>query len=334
MYCKNPGKVVNGEVQVFPNQDQRRYPAKADNPEEYPQYTRIKYSCEAGYTLKGEEEITCGVNGFWSARKPICEGECGKSKMSATNRITNGEPTVAGQWPWVVAVATVSGGESMVVCGAALIDRRHILTAAHCFDEPGSFELYFGKYHRDAAADDKHVLKRTNLTVTMNPHYNRTTYDSDIALVRFSPDIHYSTRIQPICLPNTESTADNIRRGKSGIVAGWGINERNLPAESLFMAFLPVLPGDHCAKAYQKQGKFFPITSNMYCAGFEKGVTSICMGDSGSPMVFYDSFSERYTLEGLVSFGVRDECSEPERYTVITKVLPYLPWVIRTKLIS
>ncbi|XP_054716821.1 limulus clotting factor C-like [Uloborus diversus] len=324
IYCRDPGTILNGKVAVFTEDGK-----DGSLSDKYLEGTILEYECQNGYEMIGSYSISCEIDGFWSGVTPSCVEECGKVKMRTTTRITNGKPTVAGQWPWMVAVATVSGGESTIECGGVLIDRRHILTAAHCLDTPGTFELYFGKYHRNAALDDKH-----NLTVTTNPHYNSTTYDSDIALVRFTPDIHYSTRIQPICLPTTESTADNIRRGKSGIVAGWGTNEKNLPSDALYMAFLPVLPGDHCAKAYQKQGKYFPITSNMYCSGFEKGGTSICMGDSGSPMVFYDSFSEKYTLEGLVSFGVRDECSEPERYTVIIKVLPYLPWVIRTKLIS
>ncbi|XP_054716392.1 limulus clotting factor C-like [Uloborus diversus] len=263
---------------------------------------------------------------------PSCEtGTCGQSLVQTVGKITHGERTKAGEWPWMVAIAINYKNFSNVVCGGALIDTQTVLTAAHCFDTPDVFELFFGKYRRQTADDDEKVEKRTNLTVKIHPNYNKTTYDSDIAVVRFSPRIKYNDRVQPICLPSFETTAHNIHRGKKGYVTGWGLNEKDMPSDALFMAHLPVMPADFCVKAYQNQGLQLPITSNMFCAGFENGGTSACTGDSGSPMVFRDRRLHRYVVEGLVSFGVSGECGLPRRYTVFTKIQPYLPWIFHNK---
>ncbi|XP_054716790.1 limulus clotting factor C-like [Uloborus diversus] len=331
VFCRDPGPIKNGKAMVYPpGGNARRFVVEHNF--EYLEGTVLEYDCEDGYTPIGALSITCGSNGFWSAVIPSCIETCGKPQVM-TQRITFGAETRAGQWPWTVAVAVIYDSVSVVECGGVLIDRRSVLTAAHCFDTSGSFELYFGKHRRQAEDDDNQVDKRTNLAVTIHPSYNGSTFDSDIALVRFWPEIRYTSRIQPICLPTPESTANNIRRGKDGIVTGWGLNEKDMPSDSLFMAYLPVLPGDYCMKAYRSQGKNFPITSNMYCAGRDEGGMSACSGDSGSPMVFYDEVMEHYTLEGIVSFGVNGQCSMPKSYTVMTKILPYLPWVIRTNYI-
>ncbi len=34
------------------------------------------YSCDAGYSLTGSTERTCGADGMWSLSEPVCEGEC------------------------------------------------------------------------------------------------------------------------------------------------------------------------------------------------------------------------------------------------------------------
>ena len=67
----------------------------------------------------------------------------------------------------------------------------------------------------------------------------------------------------------------------------------------------------------------------MFCAGYEDTRQSVCGGDSGSPLVFYDKKTERYTLEGLVSFGVRGQCGVAGKYAIFTKVFKFKSWIIR-----
>ena len=50
---------------------------------------------------------------------------------------TGGEEAVPGSWPWQVRIGfyNVLGVKAGFMCGGSIIDQRHILTAAHCFDQ-------------------------------------------------------------------------------------------------------------------------------------------------------------------------------------------------------
>ncbi|XP_043356656.1 LOW QUALITY PROTEIN: complement receptor type 1-like [Dermochelys coriacea] len=43
----------------------------------FPSGTYVNYSCEPGYTLRGEASIYCTTSGTWSHPSPLCEGGCG-----------------------------------------------------------------------------------------------------------------------------------------------------------------------------------------------------------------------------------------------------------------
>lgn len=250
--------------------------------------------------------------------------------MQTSRRVINGDKTEAGEWPWVVAIAIRENNVSRIICGGAVINSRTVVTAAHCLvTDP--LTLYFGKLHRYDKNDDAKVMRRQSTRMIRHPDFNSSTFDSDIGLIMF-PAIRFTDRVQPICLPSFESTARNLMTGGKGYVTGWGLTEHSLPADRLLLAQLPYLNNDECLAAYRRQEVNLPISRNMFCAGFKDGQQSACTGDSGSPLVFYDRPTRRYTIEGLVSFGVVGQCGLPERYTVFTKVSLFAPWILRTLL--
>ena len=64
---------------------------------------------------------TCG-------RRSNALGNLGRVKTSSFQQ----GDTEFGEYPWHGAILRRDAGENVYVCGGALIDSRHLLTAAHC----------------------------------------------------------------------------------------------------------------------------------------------------------------------------------------------------------
>ena len=58
---------------------------------------------------------------------------CGIASMFST-RIVSGLQSSVGAWPWVAALGYLEqqSGDIYYLCGASLVTRRHLVTAAHC----------------------------------------------------------------------------------------------------------------------------------------------------------------------------------------------------------
>ncbi|GFT31301.1 sushi, von Willebrand factor type A, EGF and pentraxin domain-containing protein 1 [Nephila pilipes] len=327
--CRSNVSISNGKIVVVVNGNILLNTSSSrinQDDFQYPSGTQLSYFCENGYALRGESKLVCENTGFWSAEAPVCIEDCGRSRLQSIHRIAHGTKTVAGEWPWTVALAVTRSNATKMVCGGALLDRRTVLTAAHCLEGYQTVVLYFGKYHRSNRLDDSEVKTRTSSRLISHPRFNIATYDNDIALVKFVPDVQYSERIQKICLPNSESTKINLVPGQKGYVTGWGFTEKQMLSEELLMAHLPVQSNQNCVKAYARSDYTLNLNYGKFCAG---GSINTCQGDSGSPLVFYDRDTDRHTVEGLVSFGLNEECGLPDRYTVFTRVVHFMPWILR-----
>lgn len=338
-YCQNPGYVLNGRKTVLPFIDPRTNRKSLQDDEDFPRGVKLVYYCDTGFSITGSKIIECQETGTWSSAAPTCEKPtsrqiqgCGRSAFSLTGKILHGEKTVQGEWPWQLAYVENRRLGMSITCGAALIGHSTAITAAHCI-LPRRLDktfLYFGKYYTDFSKDDNEVLSRKASEFIVHPRYNRRNMDNDIALVRFSPEVQYTTKIQPICLPTPETTSENLQRGAKGWVTGWGTTENGTDSDILLMAQLPVVSSGQCRDMYRRENLTIQITNNMYCAGHAEGGTDSCTGDSGGPMVFYDSVTESYVLEGIVSFGVKGptgSCGQKNRYGVYTKVSNYATWI-------
>lgn len=338
-YCENPGDVDNGWKTVSQFVDPRTNQNVFEDADDFPRGVRLIYYCNTGFSRKGSQIIKCEESGRWSSAKPTCQSEtakqlqgCGHSSYAVVEKILHGDRTVEGQWPWQVAYAENRRLGMTITCGAALISHNVVLTAAHCV-LPRRLDktfLYFGKFFSDFSKDDNGVLSAKATEFIVHPSYNRRNMDNDIAMVRFSPDVPYNTRIRPICLPAPDTTSQNIKSGVKGVVTGWGTTENGTDSDILLMAQLPVVTRVQCQNNYRRENLAIQISNNMYCAGSAEGGTDSCTGDSGGPMVFYNSLTQSYVVEGIVSFGVKGptgSCGQVNRYGVYTKVSNYVTWI-------
>ncbi|GFT31306.1 sushi, von Willebrand factor type A, EGF and pentraxin domain-containing protein 1 [Nephila pilipes] len=101
--CEYNGPIPNGLVEVFSTLNEHRQPSTSNSDQddlELPFGTRLQYSCEEGYFLRGDSNLVCESGGFWSSEEPVCMEDCGRSALQTTRPITRQRlcPENAGPW--------------------------------------------------------------------------------------------------------------------------------------------------------------------------------------------------------------------------------------------
>lgn len=311
--------------------------------------SRVQFTCESRYyNLIGSSTRTCMSEGHWSGRQPTCLPVCGISSAPRAPFIINGKPTKVGQWPWQVGLARrvenvdAPGEEKQwfLVCGGAVLTETWMVTAAHCVTEagtttvlpPSDFRLYFGKYYRNDSLDDQWVQVRRVKNVHVYPDFNPVLYDGDLALVELDVPVQLTSRVQPVCLPDTFSGMSDrhLQAGTIGVVTGWGVDEKQEYSSTLLQADVPVVASKECEEDYRETGVAISVSGRMFCAGFKEGEKQdACSGDSGGPFVMSEGAGvhERWYLEGIVSWGSPFGCAMDRQYGGYTKVAAFLDWI-------
>lgn len=231
-------------------------------------------------------------------------------------KITGGRPADPGEWPWMAALLT--RGPDKAFCGGVLITDRHVLTVAHCVMKYRRDELFvrlgeydFKRYDETRARDFKVIEIRAH------EHYDKTTYENDIAILKISRPTLFTSYIWPICMPPLGESWE----GYNGIVTGWGSQFFGGPhAYTLMEVTVPIWNQRKCEEAFVHR-----IPSSVVCAGAYEGGRDSCQGDSGSPLMVHLP-NNRWAVVGLVSWGMR--CGEPNYPGVYTRVGSYIEWIM------
>ncbi|XP_046361208.1 uncharacterized protein LOC124138544 [Haliotis rufescens] len=338
--CVNYTAVHNGQVTQL-------YRSPEDSPRQVSViafYTPVRAQCvrvtPVGRTvLESVKPYGCDAT--------ITEGtfaECGRTRKTSgirRKRVVGGDPVTPGDWPWLVSMHflkwhnfTNSSGLRHL-CGASLIGREWILSAAHCFDpdvfdgldDPDNWRVALGE-HDQSSADGTEQLMEVE-SITTHPNFtisNDGPILFDIALLKLKQPAVLSDYVNMVCLDRV----GDFPPGSRCIVSGWGQDTTDTPGTKLpFMTFLPIMEADACRDKYNALPEdhmartMVRVDDSVFCAATETGGQDACYGDSGGP--FICEKDDQWYQVGIVSLGYI--CGDLQYPGVYTKVAHYRDWI-------
>lgn len=230
------------------------------------------------------------------------------------SRIVGGVEATPGEYPFIVSLQKNYSGQFYHICGATLVRKSWVLTAAHCVfgEQKENFQFVLG-LHNISDQGEIHTAK----DIFVDPNYDDETQDYDFALVHLKEDSTY----KPLNLNHLEIPIDN-EGTLSAITAGWGtLSEGGDISQKLMKVSLKLFSNSIC-----NQGYAGAVTDRMLCAGYLEGGKDSCQGDSGGPLVY--ERRGRKVLIGVVSWG--EGCARPNLLGVYSKVNSQIDWIIST----
>merc|ERR1712223_1222684 len=249
---------------------------------------------------------------------------CGCAPVSSSNRIVGGkEVNPKGKLPYQVLFQGCAGMRGCSICGGTIVNKRFVLTAAHCYNSMfTTMHVIVGEHNYcDGVNEGGKLIKVKKMT--LHPDYNSRTIDNDIAVLELAEDLTFTKKIKPACLPSSD-TKDYS--GIASAVSGWGgtigygpnDQQPQQPRQcTLKETIVKLLKGsDPMCSKYLKTS-----SSKIKLCAFAKD-TDACQGDSGGPLTVPEN--GKYTLVGVVSYGSGCASSTPGVYV---RVQGYLPWI-------
>ncbi|CAG2167556.1 unnamed protein product, partial [Oppiella nova] len=230
---------------------------------------------------------------------------------SPESYIVGGELAQITDFPWIASIGSYDH-----FCGGSIIDKRTVLTAAHCLKGETASELYVRVGSSKYASGGVKIPVQS--FVSHSGYQPSISQANDIAIIKVSEDIPIDGKtIAAVNLPARDSDP------KSGLdvnIAGWGDLRTGAPEWSpdLRRVTVHLVDRAECRGAYGTL-----VTEEMICAGVPEGGKDSCRGDSGGPL------TQGSTQLGVISWG--NKCALKGYPGVYVRLSLYLDWIEKNK---
>ncbi|CAB1324437.1 unnamed protein product [Coregonus sp. 'balchen'] len=209
--------------------------------------------------------------------------------------IYGGKEAVPHSRPYMVLLnRTITNKLKPKNCDGFLVREDFVMTAAHCNGR--SIKVKLGVHNVQQESAQEMFVKQA----FPHPYYDNEEHDNDIMLLKLEEKVHFTDRVRPIGLPQTED--EEIP--KDCLVSGWGYNIRGVNQGSPVLLDLNVT-----------------LVASQVCsdnhAVCSSGLDGPARGDSGSPLV----------CNG-VAYGVVS--SSIDNLYIYTRIPDYLDWINNT----
>ncbi|XP_063905606.1 venom serine protease 34-like [Zophobas morio] len=242
---------------------------------------------------------------------------CSCSYQEEETKIVGGQETGINEFPWMAAILDISTYEAF--CGANIIGERYALTSAHCLRRqvPTNVALLVGDHALSTGSDTPAAALYPISNFFIYPRYNTTDESNDIAVLKTSTPIRFSTKVGPVCLPFRAGRRNFLNEIVT--VLGWGFKDfSGDKSDTLQKVNLTVVSNSYCANTLKLH--IHPTQMCTYAPGKDS-----CVSDSGGPLLWRNARSGRFRLVGLVSFGLACATIAP---AVNTRVTSFLAWIV------
>ncbi|XP_055597074.1 serine protease grass-like [Uranotaenia lowii] len=267
-----------------------------------------------------------------------------KCGQAVADRIAFGNVTKVFDYPWMAVLKYNSNGELVDGCGGSLINKRYILTAAHCLRTRSTLQLQvvrLGEHDKSSEIDCNiyknkkgEIIERdcANKTedygiesIVVHESYQKPKYSNDIGLIRLDRDVEMQDHIHPICLPVTPALRS--AQFERYVVTGWGTTEKQTGSDVLLSAIVPRVSNAECQERMAQNNLKVQLSDKQMCAGGE-GLVDTCRGDSGGPLGYSADFNgARFVQFGVVSAGI-DSCGLKSVPGIYCRVAAYMDWIL------
>ncbi|XP_053976002.1 chymotrypsin-2-like [Hylaeus volcanicus] len=223
------------------------------------------------------------------------------------SRIIGGIVAKPGEIPYQVSLQTASSSRHF--CGGSILDKYHVITAAHCVAGKRAQEIKVvaGTVDLTKPGSNYAVDK-----ISMHERYN--SWVNDIALIKVKTPFVKSTLISFVPLPDTNEV---VKTNDPAIVSGFGwLSYQADRTNLLHWVNITIASQEYCRKVWSDSHHIY----NTHLCGYDpNAVRGHCKGDSGGPLMV------RGKLAGLVSFS--RNCADVVYPSVYTRISAYLDWI-------